>query len=264
MARLKSALREYRLIGPKSNINFLFDLCSHQAVVSGGANTRFIDSNLDELIAADSSLDENALISAAIFLLLDQARQLQRQQQSTADPCSPWADSDSWRPGGAEAQKVRLQYGDQLIVLSIREQQNTWNIETLDKQFLVERLAENSPELKLLINGSMHKSVTLKTGNTLKGLLGNVPFTFTLLDAARASDSTEQQKDRILSPMPGKIIACSVKAGQAVKSGESLMVIEAMKMEHAIQAPHEGSVVEVFFTLGDLVEDGDVLLAFKE
>ncbi len=264
MARLKSALREYRLIGPKSNINFLFDLCSHPAVVSRGANTRFIDSNLDELITVESSLDENALISATIFLLLDQARQLQTQQQATADPCSPWAGSDSWRPGGAEAQKVRLQYGDQLIVLTIRERQNSWNIETLNKQFLVEPLAKDLPEIKLLINGSMHQSVTLKTGNTLKGLLGNVPFSFTLLGAAMASDSTEQQKDRILSPMPGKIIACSVKAGQAVKSGESLMVIEAMKMEHAIQAPHEGTIEEVYFTLGDQVEDGETLLAFKQ
>ena len=98
----------------------------------------------------------------------------------------------------------------------------------------------------------------------LKLLLGNTPYNFTLLDAAKALDSVEQQNERILSPMPGKIISCSVKAGENVDKGQTLMVLEAMKMEHAIQASHAGEISEVYFTLNDQVEEGAVLLVFKE
>jgi 3-methylcrotonyl-CoA carboxylase alpha subunit len=62
------------------------------------------------------------------------------------------------------------------------------------------------------------------------------------------------------APMPGKIIALHVKAGQLVKKGEALIVMEAMKMEHVVFAPSEGVVKEVFFGLGEQVGEGVPLI----
>ena len=264
LARLKSALVQYRLIGLKSNINFLHDLCTHSAVESGGATTRFIDSNLDELIAMDSSLNENALISATIALLQNSAQQIQERQQSTADPNSPWAASDNWRVGDNRAQHISLQHDNESYQLVVSVHRGYWDIETSGTHFRVEILSSDGPERTLLINDTIHVSVVLQTADSLKLLLGNTPYNFTLLDAAKALDSVEQQNERILSPMPGKIISCSVKAGQNVEKGQTLMVLEAMKMEHAIQASHAGEISEVYFTLNDQVEEGAVLLVFKE
>ncbi len=264
LARLKSALEQYRLIGLKSNINFLHDLCTHSAVESGGATTRFIDSNLDELIAMDSSLNENALISATIALLQNSAQQIQERQQSTADPNSPWAASDNWRVGDNRAQHISLQHDNESYQLVVSVHRGYWDIETSGTHFRVEILSSDGPERTLLINDTIHVSVVLQTADSLKLLLGNTPYNFTLLDAAKALDSVEQQNERILSPMPGKIISCSVKAGQNVEKGQTLMVLEAMKMEHAIQASHAGEISEVYFTLNDQVEEGAVLLVFKE
>ncbi|AFK61073.1 biotin carboxylase subunit of acetyl-CoA carboxylase [Advenella kashmirensis WT001] len=64
--------------------------------------------------------------------------------------------------------------------------------------------------------------------------------------------------------MPGKIISLSVKAGDTVKKGDALMVMEAMKMEHAITAPTSGIVEEVFFAVGDQVTDGAELIRIEE
>jgi 3-methylcrotonyl-CoA carboxylase alpha subunit len=74
----------------------------------------------------------------------------------------------------------------------------------------------------------------------------------------------ELQKDSVLSPMPGKIIACFIRENQTVNKGDPLMIIEAMKMEHSIQAPHDGEIENVFFAVDDQVEEGEILLAFKE
>ena len=60
--------------------------------------------------------------------------------------------------------------------------------------------------------------------------------------------------------MPGKVIAFLAKAGDAVKQGQPLAVMEAMKMEHTITAPRDGTVAELLYAVGDQVGEGGELL----
>ena len=63
----------------------------------------------------------------------------------------------------------------------------------------------------------------------------------------------------VRSPMPGKVTQVSVKAGQAVKKGDPLLTLEAMKMEHALTAPFDGKVEALTAKVGDQVTEGTVL-----
>ena len=62
--------------------------------------------------------------------------------------------------------------------------------------------------------------------------------------------------------MNGTIVAVLAKAGATVKAGETLVIMEAMKMEYSIKAPKDGVVNEVFYSAGDLVKDGAELVDF--
>ena len=64
---------------------------------------------------------------------------------------------------------------------------------------------------------------------------------------------------KINSPMPGNILSGKASAGQAVKKGDVLMILEAMKMENEICAPQDGTIASVQVAAGDSVESGDVL-----
>ena len=63
----------------------------------------------------------------------------------------------------------------------------------------------------------------------------------------------------ITSPMPGKILDVKASAGQAVKKGEVVLLLEAMKMENEVVAPQDGTIATINVAAGDMVEAGNVL-----
>ncbi len=66
--------------------------------------------------------------------------------------------------------------------------------------------------------------------------------------------------EKVVSPMPGTIVRVNVKAGQSIKSGEVLAVLEAMKMENEIMAPHDAKVLQVLVDVGAKVDSGTPLI----
>ena len=81
--------------------------------------------------------------------------------------------------------------------------------------------------------------------------------------APKAAAAAPAGAEAIKSPMPGTINAVNVTAGQAVKKGDVLCILEAMKMENEIKAPRDGSVASVNVTKGQSVSSGDVLLSLN-
>lgn len=77
--------------------------------------------------------------------------------------------------------------------------------------------------------------------------------------APKAAPAGAQGSVKIQAPMPGKILAVKANAGQAVKKGEVVLVLEAMKMENEIVAPQDGTIAGVNVAVGGQVEAGDVL-----
>jgi 3-methylcrotonyl-CoA carboxylase alpha subunit len=82
----------------------------------------------------------------------------------------------------------------------------------------------------------------------------------TEIDALAHAGEAAAEGGRLTAPMPGKVVSFSVKAGDAVKKGQALAVMEAMKMEHTIAAPADGTVDELLYAPGDQVAEGAELL----
>jgi len=85
-------------------------------------------------------------------------------------------------------------------------------------------------------------------------------FEVTLEDPRLKEFSATAVQGGLTTPLPGVVAAVVAKVGQAVKAGEVLMVIEAMKMEHSIAAPYDGTVKLIHFGRGDRVPEGSQLL----
>jgi acetyl-CoA/propionyl-CoA carboxylase biotin carboxyl carrier protein len=91
--------------------------------------------------------------------------------------------------------------------------------------------------------------------------LDGTSYAVTALPATRAAAGGAAHDGDVLSPMPGAIISLPAAAGAAVVRGEVLVVVEAMKMEHALAAPHDGRVDSVAVRVGDQVSVGQLLVS---
>ena len=83
---------------------------------------------------------------------------------------------------------------------------------------------------------------------------------FEFFHASRGDGKTITTNGTILAPMPGKVIACDIAQGDAVTQGQRLLVLEAMKMEHALTAPFDGVVAELLVSAGDQVQVEQMLV----
>ena len=88
-------------------------------------------------------------------------------------------------------------------------------------------------------------------------------FVFSRLKAQDVDEASAVGDGAIRSPMPGKIVSVSVKAGEAVTRSKPLVTLEAMKMEHTLTAPFDGQVTEVSAAAGDQVSEGVVLVRLE-
>ena len=77
--------------------------------------------------------------------------------------------------------------------------------------------------------------------------------------AAPAAPAGAAGSVTVTAPMPGNILDVKVKAGDSVKAGDTLLILEAMKMENEISAPQDGTVASVNVRKGDVVNSGDLL-----
>ncbi len=81
------------------------------------------------------------------------------------------------------------------------------------------------------------------------------------LRAGRRAARVAEAAGGLIAPMPGRVRRIVAKAGSSVKRGDIILILEAMKMEHAIRAPRAGTVGKIFHAEGDLVEAGAALAA---
>ena len=79
----------------------------------------------------------------------------------------------------------------------------------------------------------------------------------------KAAPAPSADAEVISSPMPGSIVSVNVKAGQSIKKGDVLVILEAMKMENEIMAPHDATVAAVHVNKGDSVDTGAPLVSLQ-
>ncbi|MBK7145572.1 MAG: acetyl/propionyl/methylcrotonyl-CoA carboxylase subunit alpha [Xanthomonadales bacterium] len=263
LRRLAEALAQCDVLGPKSNIDFLEQLIRHPAVVDATIDTGYLDRHLDEILATPTELPEAALIAVACAELLDEETAAIDAARASSDPHSPWGRADAWRLGHAGKRVVRFEWREHKPMLVAHGTNGRYALDIAGRHLEVARALHQGEWLSARLgSGAMRVRVRRSGADWLVFVDGrryrlhpSSPFAF---DAAAAHGTGV-----IKSPMPGRIIAVKVAIDVTVEANQELVIMEAMKMEITLRAPHAGKVVDLRAVAGDFVE-ADVLLAKVE
>ncbi|MEU0253548.1 acetyl-CoA carboxylase biotin carboxylase subunit [Streptomyces sp. NPDC006184] len=231
LRRLRAALAETVTLGVQTNAGFLRRLLGHPAVVAGELDTGLVERVVDELVTTD--VPEEVYEAAAAVRL----EALRPRAQGWVDPFSV---PSGWRLGGTPKPPAFPLRVAEPVTYSPR---GTHTV--------------TGDRVAVTLDGVRH---TFRRAGDWIGRDGDAwhvrdhdPVAASLTRAGHAG------ADSLTAPMPGTVTVVKVAVGDEVAAGQSLLVVEAMKMEHVISAPHAGTVAELDVSPGSTVAMDQVL-----
>ncbi|MFN3964389.1 MAG: acetyl/propionyl/methylcrotonyl-CoA carboxylase subunit alpha [Silanimonas lenta] len=267
LARLREALMDCDIRGPKSNISFLEALVRHPSVVEGTIDTGYLDRALDEVLAPPTPPPAPLLALAAAAVLLREEEATRANAAAGPDPTSPWAIADGWRLGHGGARRLVLEAAGQRHVLNARGHGGDYAIvpdggaTTIHVEGLrLEHDGRASARIDgrgVLVRAQVDATTVLLHDGTQRWLIGRLGAYAFAGKAGAGGDGT------LKAPMPGRVVLMKVAAGEVVAEGQECAVMEAMKMELSLKAPRAGTVKEVRAAAGDFVEADAALVVLE-
>ena len=249
--KLAKALESAHIGGVKTNRDFLINCLKSKAYIDGDTTTDFIERvNPDrKLILSDDRL-EHVLAIAALWI---------QQENRNASQVSKFMPS-GWTNGRLPNRKNIFEYEGNEYVVEYKQNREGNFIFSSNKSATI--YSADSKGMDVSFNNKRHYSrVTLSKNK----ILVHMPYGDVMLDIKPrfVIPGMEVTAGGLVAPMPGKVIDVKVKKGKKVRAGDTLVILEAMKMEHSIKASEDGTVSELLISLNDQVENGALLMVVK-
>ena len=246
--KLALALESLHIGGVTTNRDFLVASLRSEDFLKGKTTSDFIEkSNPQRAVVLKGSALENATSAAALWI--------QGQNRENANILKEIP--TGWRNSRLPRQKITLSYLDNEVEVTYKSNRDgsfAVNEETTAK------VIDWTPSgIDIEINSSrFYSKITQADDNiVVHGPWGDALFKilprFTL-------PGSEIQAGGLIAPMPGKVIDLKVKVGSKVKKGDTLVILEAMKMEHQVKASEDGKVTKVLIKKDDQLENGALLM----
>ncbi|MFJ2563998.1 acetyl/propionyl/methylcrotonyl-CoA carboxylase subunit alpha [Streptomyces sp. NPDC094154] len=260
LRKLRAALAGTVTLGVQTNAGFLRRLLAHPAVVAGELDTGLVERVVDELVPTE--------VPAEVYEAAALLRQAALGPARATGWVDPFSAADGWRLGGEPAWTVHhLRVpGHEPVAVRVRRTPDGGAEVLTDGSGTPRRASGGLPpragtddRFTFQLDGVVHTFATTPDGTWL-GRDGDV---WHVRDhdpvAASLSRAAHSGADSLTAPMPGTVTVVKVAVGDEVVAGQSLLVVEAMKMEHLISAPHAGTVTELDVAPGATVAMDQVL-----
>jgi propionyl-CoA carboxylase alpha chain len=249
--KLARGLERAHMGGVVTNRQFLISCLRNESFISGNTTTDFIER---ETLETKKNLSVNELHQTSTALALWLA-----QQNRVSDPVTGFMPAN-WTNGRMPLQRVKL-----LFIQNEIEVQYKLNKDNLYEVMgsICEIYHCDSSGIDVEIDSHRFSAHVTEAGSeiTINMPFGDVNASVLPRFIEPGNDVPEGS---LIAPMPGKVIDVKVKKGSKVKAGDTLVIIEAMKMEHAIKATETGKIAKVMIKLNDQVDNGATLLVLEK
>jgi len=270
LARLGDALAEFQVVGLATNVAFLARLAASTAFRSADLDTGLIERSRAELFPPPAMVSDEVLAVATLAELLRHDRDARAHAAASGDPWSPWGSGDGWRLTQDNHHVLVFRERERQVAVTVHyRKRGAYEVELPGGRRmlfgaetpLAGAVEEHGASLVRAWLGSEALAATVvRNGAAVDVFRGSEHFTLELHDPWLAEVEGDVHGGGLAAPMPGKVIAVLVAPGVKVERGAPLVIMEAMKMEHAVNAPAAGTVREILYAVGDQVAEGEPLI----
>ena len=254
LAKLKLALQQYQILGLSTNLGFLTRLAASPELIAGDFDTGFIATHREYLLADHAEQLNRALVLAAAAMLPALGIRV-----SSTNAGSAWDTRDHWRMNLNSNQVIELEYDETLYQLAFTRQSDGWSVTCAEASYLVNGEWIDQHHLRVEIEAEQVELPVIREASSISIYYRGQAYRFGLPAANHDGASEAPDADHPSAPMSGAVVALPIAVGDTVEPGDTLVVVEAMKMEHAIVAQISARVSEILVAEGDQVEEGETL-----
>jgi 3-methylcrotonyl-CoA carboxylase alpha subunit len=259
LARLDVALAQTHIVGLNTNVQFLRNVVQSRSFVEADLDTGLIPRE-EAVLFKQEKVGLALAVSGAIAHTLLQEVALEAGLAAKSLWLDPWARRDGWRSHGPSTRRFDFEFAgvvhvvqmttlhDGALQLDVAGASESFSFAAVTHGIDV-HLGERRQILNVYKNGAAVHIFSAQGATHV-----------TTIDALAHAGDNQTEGGRLTAPMPGKVVSFAVKAGDKVRTGQALAVLDAMKMEHTISAPADGVVAELLYAPGDQVPEGAELL----
>jgi geranyl-CoA carboxylase alpha subunit len=243
LRKLHYALGEMHLIGLTNNIAYLRRVLLHPDHAAGRLSTRFVEDHAD-LLSEPDTIPTAALVAAAL---------------SRVDVKQRWRNFTN-RPA-----VQRFTDGSSTMTVELLcSQRGQLEARVAGAAHQLEVHENDGHTMAISLDGHRRRVAVFNVDDQVWVHLDGTTYTLRWVNPLPAAAARREAAGSLRSPMPGKLIRVAVQEGERVAAGDLLMIVEAMKMEHRIEAPRGGVVSAIRYREGDTVNADEILLELAD
>jgi 3-methylcrotonyl-CoA carboxylase alpha subunit len=255
LARLDAALAQTHIVGVQTNVQFLRGILATESFAKANLDTALIERERAVLFDREPLGLPLAAAASIARTLLD--------ERATGTP-DPFSQRDGWRSLGTTARIFAFEFRGETQTATLRYRHDgalmldVGGANCASGPLVIGRLPDG--QIELAFNGARHTLDVYERQGAAHVFAAAGATRIAAIDRLAHAGDSQAEGGRLTAPMPGKVVSFAVKAGDKVAKGQPLAVMEAMKMEHTIAAPADGTVEELLYAPGDQVTEGAELL----
>lgn len=244
LTTLQRGLSETICAGTQTNLTFLSRLCADPDFAQSRLDTGLIGRKADSLMAKAATPPFAVMVASLVVADID-----------------PNAERLGWQHWGESKHAIsltdisghlRFDGGPNFSVISGNETHSFQDVSILNGRVTAKTGLQNLSAL------------VVKDGASVSVKIGGEQYDFETIDPLDVTHALEDNADSIFAPMTGVVSVVHVMAGDIVIKGDPLLVMEAMKMEHVMVAPRDGTVAEILCVVSSAVDESSLLVALEE
>jgi 3-methylcrotonyl-CoA carboxylase alpha subunit len=252
LARLDAALAATHIVGPHTNVAFLRRVVASRSFAEADLDTALIERERAVLFKQPGLALEVAAAGVVAHALAAESR---------LEGADPWSRRDGWRLHGSGLRRFDLEVSGVHHVFTLERARGGAQVLVQgDARWAFEARERDLDRHDVRLGERRLTLAVYATGQKVSVFTAEGAASVDEIDPIAHAGEGAVEGGRLTAPMPGKVIAFLTEAGARVAAGQALAVMEAMKMEHTITAPRDGTVAELLYAVGDQVAEGGELL----